>query len=223
MNARELIGKRFIELESLMVKLQPDRDANGELRLDAANWHEWSTNVLNLLQMAFGENSIHFKNFRDTYGNPRDHVFSLEAAKGIFRASKADYGGGYVIRLQEILASEIFADFLEMAEHLQKEGYKDAAAVIASGTLETHLRRLCTKNNIDIEVITPKGIQARKADQMNADLVKALVYSKLDQKNVTAWLDLRNKAAHGNYQQYSTEQVVLLIAGIREFIARNPG
>jgi hypothetical protein len=45
---------------------------------------------------------------------------------------------------------------------------------------------------------------------------------KMDQKNVTAWLDLRNKAAHGHYEQYQKEQVALLISGVRDFITRNP-
>lgn len=57
---------------------------------------------------------------------------------------------------------------------------------------------------------------------MNADLSSAKAYSILDQKNVTAWLDLRNKAAHGEYAKYVAEQVGLLISGIRDFIDRNP-
>ncbi len=57
---------------------------------------------------------------------------------------------------------------------------------------------------------------------MNADRAKIGVYSKLDQKNITAWLDLRNKAVRGNYSEYSKEQVTLLINGIRDFITRNP-
>lgn len=57
---------------------------------------------------------------------------------------------------------------------------------------------------------------------MNSDLVNAQVYSKLDQKNVTAWLDLRNKAAHGKYSEYTKDQVSLLIAGVRDFLTRNP-
>ncbi len=34
---------------------------------------------------------------------------------------------------------------------------------------------------------------------MNTELYKAGVYGKLDNKNVTAWLDLQNKAAHAQY------------------------
>lgn len=62
----------------------------------------------------------------------------------------------------------------------------------------------------------------KKADRLNADLSGADVYSKLDQKNVTAWLDLRNKAAHGEYDKYGQQQVQLLISSIRDFITRHP-
>ena len=61
-----------------------------------------------------------------------------------------------------------------------EEGYKDAAAVIAGGTLEAHLRQLCTKNDIAVNIVTPKGSKAKRAEQMNTDLYKNRVYSKLD-------------------------------------------
>jgi type III restriction enzyme len=54
------------------------------------------------------------------------------------------------------------------------------------------------------------------------ELTKAGAYGRLDQKQITAWLDLRNKAAHGHYDQYSHAQVQGLVAGIREFVTRVP-
>jgi len=44
----------------------------------------------------------------------------------------------------------------------------------------------------------------------------------LEQKSVTAWLDLRNKAAHGHYDDYDHQQVAALIRDVREFLIRNP-
>ena len=41
-------------------------------------------------------------------------------------------------------------------------------------------------------------------------------------KNITAWLDLRNSAAHGDYAAYTKEQVKLLIASVQNFIIRYP-
>lgn len=137
---------------------------------------------------------------------------------GIAKALKDDLASGYIQNLAELVHADIFADFLEMAQHLCDSNYKDAAAVLAGSTLESHLKKLSIKNGIPTD-IAGKPV---KADKLNADLAKTTVFSVLDQKNVTAWLDLRNKAAHGNYGEYNNDQVKLLIAGISDFIARIP-
>jgi hypothetical protein len=62
----------------------------------------------------------------------------------------------------------------------------------------------------------------KKAEVLNADLVKAGAYSVLQQKGVTAWLDLRNKAAHGKYTEYKAENVDLTIQGILQFMTSFP-
>ncbi len=43
---------------------------------------------------------------------------------------------------------------------------------------------------------------------------RSLVLS-LEQKQITAWLQLRNDAAHGHYDRYEFEQVKAMIIGIR--------
>ena len=58
----------------------------------------------------------------------------------------------------------------------------------------------------------------RKAEAISADLTKRSVYGLLDQKAVTTWLDLRNKAAHGRYTDYNQEQVRGMVTAVREFI-----
>jgi hypothetical protein len=107
-----------------------------------------------------------------------------------------------------------------MAEHLLQEGYKDPAAVMIGSVLEEHLRQLCGRNNILVEVDKGGRVSAKKADLLNADLANATVYNKLDQKSVTSWLDLRNKAAHGKYSEYTKEQVDIMYKSVLDFIAR---
>jgi len=68
-----------------------------------------------------------------------------------------------------------------MADHLLDSGYKDPAAVICGSVLEEHLRQLCIKNNIPIEVKKNGKMKPINADQLNADLAKQNIYSKLDQ------------------------------------------
>ncbi len=147
----------------------------------------------------------------------------LALVMGVVYALYSDIKAGYLQSLVELVHAEAFADFLDMAQHLLDTGYKDAAGVIAGSALESHLRLLCAKSGIATEIVRPDGSAApKKADAMNADLVRANAYSKLDQKGVTAWLDLRNKAAHGEYEEYRPEQVTLMIAGVRNFLIRIP-
>ena len=148
--------------------------------------------------------------------------FKARYLAGIVDSLREDVAAGYLRSHAELIHGELFADFLEMGEHLLNEGYKDPAAVIAGSSLEAHLRQLCAKTGIATETTTPAGVTPHKADRLNADLVKAGTYTKLDQKNVTAWLDLRNKAAHGHYGEYEGAQVSLLIAGVRDFMTRVP-
>jgi hypothetical protein len=62
-----------------------------------------------------------------------------------------------------MIHGETFSDFLAMAEHLLSAAYKDnaavvAAATIAGGVLEQHLRALCVKYGSFEKIcnITPK-------------------------------------------------------------------
>jgi hypothetical protein len=167
-----------------------------------------------------GVNSEYYKDVIKSLEAPREHTGTrLRLIMGTVRALKSDLESGYLQTLHEIVQTEIFSDYLEMATYLIKEGFKDASAVIVGSTLEAHLRELCKANQIEIEVHNSKGnIVAKRADLLNADLAKKEIYSTAYQKQITAWLDLRNSAAHGHYSEYSTEQIKLMLEGVRQFI-----
>lgn len=166
-----------------------------------------------------GRNSIYY---RQVVGEPTMHPntnHNMVGRIGIVQALLHDIKNGYFRSFEDIIHGEVFGDYLEMAEHLNSNGYKDAAAVIAGSTLEAHLRQLCKKSAIETE---QAGRPKKKAETLNAELAKAAAYSVGDQKNVTAWLGLRNMAAHGEYDKFDANQVGLLIQSIRDFITRNP-
>lgn len=145
--------------------------------------------------------------------------WQLPVVIGVVKALRDDLDAGYFERFVDLVHAEVFSDFLEMARHLNDAGYKDAAAVIAGSTLESHLRELASKNSIATADGNGRPI---KADKLNSDLAKAGIYSGLDQKAITANLDLRNKAAHGEYSEYTADQVNHLIHGVSDFITRMP-
>jgi hypothetical protein len=82
--------------------------------------------------------------------------------------------------------------------------------------LEQHLRKLCIRHGVATEV----GGKSKKADTINSELALKNVYGKLEQKSVTAWLDLRNKAAHAEYGTYDADKVKILLLGVRDFTHR---
>ncbi|MFI5888103.1 hypothetical protein [Streptomyces sp. NPDC051554] len=129
-----------------------------------------------------------------------------------------DLNSGWTETVVELVHADTYGDFLEMADGLLAKGYKDAAAVITGTSLEVHVRALCAKNG----VTTAVAGKPKKADTMNADLKKAGVYDGLQQKQITAWMDLRNKAAHGDYGDYDDTQVRLFIDGVQAFLMKYP-
>jgi hypothetical protein len=165
-----------------------------------------------------GKTSVYYETAMRVFAEKNHAWGELAGLVGVVQSLLFDLRNGYLKSLEELIHADVFADFLEMAEHLTDSGYKDAAAVIAGSTLEAHLRKLAAKHGLNVT----SGGKPTKADTLNAEIVKVGGYSKLDQKNVTAWLGLRNDAAHGNYSAYDKNQVTLLLAGIRDFIVRNP-
>lgn len=54
---------------------------------------------------------------------------------------------------------------------------------------------------------------------MNVDLCKAGLYNVTKQKQITAWAGLRNDAAHGDWDKYTSDDVQDMIKGVRRFMA----
>lgn len=66
---------------------------------------------------------------------------ALEPLRGILGALRADYEAGNLQSVIELVHADIFADFLNMADYLLQQGYKDPAAVVIVSVLEEHLRK----------------------------------------------------------------------------------
>lgn len=161
----------------------------------------------------------------DSYSAELDRIIQLgqspgwRAAQllGLLRAVRLDYSAGYLTTVQELIHADLFSDFLAMSEELQAKGYKDAAAVITGSVLEEHLRNVAGRVGVDT---TDKDGKPLSAERINEDLGKA-AYDTNEQKQVTAWLGLRNSAAHGHYDDYEHARIALMIQGVRDFVSRH--
>ncbi len=184
------------------------------------------------MQMGFRSASLSFIN--NLYGKTHPFFTTFdERVKGkgyneaqsgisILKSIRDEVENDWLISIKEMVSAEIFSDFLEMSYYLLDQNYKDPAAVMIGSVLEENLRQLCAKNSVDTSSPNNSGDYVpKKADSLNSDLVKVGAYGVLEQKNVTAWLDLRNRAAHGKYSEYSKEQVDLMYQGVLNFIMTN--
>lgn len=134
-----------------------------------------------------GDNSQYYKDFVAITNLKVYFGKQLILASGVLAALKSDIENNYLQTLSNLIHADVFSNYIEMAEHLLQEGYKDPAAVLLGSTLEAHLRDLCLRNEIEITSVNGKGDSIhKKADLINTDLVKANIYSTIQQKQVTA-------------------------------------
>lgn len=208
------LGKRFEELEDDIIKvIENCYVSNSITYVNNDEFIEWRVKARNLLLKSCGENSEHYKEFLK-YEQTSIYKTNFSVSKDllpVLRAAKSDFQGGYLSSIKVLVQAEIFESELEQAEELLKLGYKTAAAVVAGIVLETSLRELC-----DIH-----GIGHGRLDKMNADLTKAGVYGRLEQKQITALADIRNSAAHGNPDNFKDEDVTRMIQDIERFLINN--
>ncbi|MBL4753856.1 MAG: hypothetical protein JKY52_09740 [Flavobacteriales bacterium] len=175
---------------------------------------------LSFIKTLYGDEHPYYQDFNERVRG--EAAYETENGINILTSIKHEVENDWLLSIKQLVSAEIFSDFFEMSKYLLDQNYKDAAAVMIGSVLEEHLRLLCKSNAIDIDRINNAGNTVPKnADTLNANLVKATVYGVLEQKGVTAWLDLRNKAAHGKYTEYTHKQVELMYQGVLNFIITN--
>jgi hypothetical protein len=152
-------------------------------------------------------------NFAAMHSNYYEHVSELA---GILKGIQSDVNRGMLEDVRLLVRAEVFASFLEMAEYLLDEGYKDAAAVILGGVLEDSLRTLAVRKGVSAITVLGKPLTI---DPLNIALAKAGVYNPLVQKQITSWATLRNDAAHGQFAKYDADQVRLMLLFVQKFCA----
>jgi hypothetical protein len=165
----------------------------------------WARRGGQLIQRLYGRDSEYFrtftsilkdKDFSNVHSNNYQHLAQLQA---VFRAVEHEIKNSLIGNIRGLLQADVFADFVEMAEHLLNQKYKDAAAVVTGAVLEDTLRKIADKHSLP--VVGPQG-RSLTIEPLNIAIAKAGVYNPLIQRQVSTWGVLRNTAAHGNYAGY---------------------
>ncbi|WP_199269624.1 hypothetical protein [Formosa sp. L2A11] len=223
MNTQEKLIKKLEDLlnlsHNLLSNITVTKSQFNDGYVDSGGFIKFKTASQSFIINLYPNKHPFFTEFSRLCIRPTPH--SVECGVGILEAIKDEIENGWLNTIKGIVSAEIFTDFIEAAEHLLEQDYKDPAAVMIGSVLEEHLRQLCYKNGIDTTVEKHGKQIPKRADLLNAELSKSFIYNKLDQKNIIAWLDLRNHAAHGNYSNYTKDQVKIMLNGVMDFIARN--
>jgi len=215
MHPDEKIRKRLGELtvmgeEVLATRRPPPPNVFAPDSVDSEKSYQWATSTQYLLGKVFGENSEYYKNFLSQTHD--DLTFSrARQAQGVLKAAKIDFENEQLFSIRRLIEAEMFDDFLDQATQLLVAGYHGPAAVIAGCVLEDGLRKLCLTKGI---VLSGKP----KLDTMNSELAKANIYSRLVQKRITAIADLRNSAAHGQWDKFDNNDVNEMISSVRRIM-----
>src|SRR5262249_41501876 len=89
---------------------------------------EGRTQSLVVLTSLLGPDHLYVKSFAEIKGS---YVDDVAARAGILRAVREDIAGGHLSSIRRLVSAEVFTDFLDIADHLNAEGYLHAAASIA--------------------------------------------------------------------------------------------
>lgn len=134
-----------------------------------------------------------------------------------------DFEIGMFDSLPSLIVAEVSGDYMSQAERLLGEGIAGQfdhvpAAVLAGAVLEDSLRRLCQRQNPPIPITKPNGDPKTLGTYID-DLKAAGLYNELKAKQLRAWADIRNAAAHGEFSKFNRADVETMLQGVQKFLA----
>ncbi len=165
---------------------------------------------MNLLKGTFGETSPHFKNFSQAYDRNSEWSDNVHIMRGVFKAAKADFEGGYLFSVQSAISGEILGDFVSLAKAALHENHKDVAAVLACAALEDALKRYADLNGLDVN---DKAMQEVVAAIKAKGLVTGAQKTLLD-----SMPKIRDYAMHANWDKITSQDVGSVIGFVEQFL-----
>jgi len=180
--------------------------------LDRTIFFEWKNNAQNFVILVCGENSSYYRDFADKVKH--EYPSDLEAGIGILNALKEDLELGYLTNIKNLVTAEVFTDFIDIAEHLLENGYKDPAASLVGAVLENGLRKIAEKHGISIKSNDDIG-------SLNTKIADKEIYNRLIQRQIQAWKVIRDSADHGKFDDYKSDDVKSMLEGVRRFSTEN--
>ena len=177
--------------------------------LDKQAFTEWQTQSLTYLINLLGSDHTYVDHFRKRV--TQGFTGHVKSGRGILQALREDIEADYLKRIETLVSADIFDDFIEMAQYLLSQGYKDPTASLVGAVLENGLRRICLVRGITLSV-------KEDISSLNKKLADAGIYNRLTQNKVQVWNNIRNNADHGKFDEYKIDDVNEMLKGVRDFL-----
>jgi hypothetical protein len=190
-----------------------------------AVWFEKITRIASAIERFSPPRSVYLLMMNQALENhdpPKNSKQTTERLKAVLMALKEDLAEQRLQKTAEIIHSDMLSDFLEMAMRFVRDGFKDPAAILAGSVLAEHLRRLLTKNEMNLFCDNEGEPIPKNLTRMNQELFHFEVYEKATQQNITAWNEIRLNALYGHYDKFTHEQAKNMVSGLRLLITAHP-
>ena len=186
---------------------------------------KWKTECVTLLGSVMPNSAIYAEQLKLFVSQqPTDDATTFEHLWGVFSGAYDDFKAGMFDNLKLEIESSVSCDFLSQANALLND--KDQvdysylpAAVLIGAVLEKTLRSLCENANPKIETVNENG-RAKKMSAMIVDLKKVGIINEIRSRQLETWNAIRNSAAHGKLDEFTKEQVSVMLQGVQDFMAQ---
>ena len=185
---------------------------------------EWRTSCVTILDHILPAASIHRKSI-DSFRKMSNRTDHLEYGASLLKSLRDDIGRGLLKDIAAEYEFGISTDYMAQAANLLTGGKKIRygyvpAAVLAGAVLEKNLKGLCLRLAPPEPVADDRGRPLRLNALIDA-FKKRKVINELAAKELRTWAEIRNHAAHGEFDEFEEDQVSQMLTGIRRFIRKS--
>ena len=203
--------QRFAELLQLAVKTRDSFKALSRNLLYRQLFQELHASSLALLDELYSKDHHHYRDVEKLAADKASfkQIDTITSVLHSALAELEDYEQPPVVHVTPFEAS---------VKEALRIGNKALAVMMAISVLEERLEQLCEAHDIKLpSASSPVGLEQR-----NMALLRQGVYNRIKQKQVSVWISMRNRAAHGLQPDLALGEVKNMVAEVISFLSDFP-
>ena len=174
---------------------------------------QWKLSCLNTIEVITGKKSVFYESFPHKYVDHFERTFdeAMSHYLSVLRALAEELQMGFLYGVEMLVARDMLDTIIEETKALLRVKYKDAAAIYCRVILETSVKKLCDNNKISYR-------KKEKLGSLSDKLRKKGFLNLPEWRQIQAWTDIGNSAAHGKFSDYTEDDVKNMLNGIENFV-----